>query len=268
MKLVHQSGQGMVSFLIASIFILVPISLGINYLAKLGDARHKTHEAARYSAWERTVWSPSDPTYNVKTTDEINHEAVRRIFGMALQPLNSIDDKAANGNQPDLDPNLTLWPLHDERSSVLDSFDDDQYSSLVIANHSATGSLSSVINNVAAQFDLNGRGLYEATIAFRFSKNSNFKQELMASDTTDFITVNATSALLVDTWNAANFTMVSSRVRGTLLTDSLNNSALDILKVAISPFHPEIKKFEPGLIEPDILPCQRLVTTQGVNSCI
>lgn len=268
MKIVYQSGQGMVSFLVASVFLFVPISLGINYLAKLGDARHKTHEAARYSAWERTVWSPSDTTYNVKTTDEINHETVRRIFGLAPLPLNSRDDRAVSGGSPDLDPNMTLWPLKGQRSSVLDSFDDGQYSSLVVTNHSATGSLSSVVNEVASQFNLNERGLYEATVAFRFSKNSNFKPELMIGDATSFIKVNAKSALLVDAWNATNSTMVANRVRGTVLTDLLNNSALDALKTAIAPFHPEIRKFEPGLIEPEILPCQRLVTTEENNLCI
>jgi hypothetical protein len=268
MNRLNQSGQGMVSFLVASVFLFIPLSLGINYLAKLGDARHKTHEAARYSAWERTVWSPSDTDYNIKTADEINNEILSRIFGHALLPINSINDKAVMTDKPELDPNLTLWPRKGQRSSVLEAFDDSTYSSLDIANQSASGSLSSAINQVASKFDLNKRGLYEARVAFRFSKNSNIRTELMMESTSPFIEVTATAALLTDAWNATTSNMVANRVRGTLLTDSLNNSALDTLKTAIAPFHPEIEDFEPGFLQPDMLPCQRLVITGKEESCI
>lgn len=261
MKRAHQNGQGMISFLVAAIFLLVPISLGINYLAKLGDARHKTYEAARYSAWERIVWSPSDTTYNVKTTDEINNEAVRRIFGRAHLPLNSDTDKTNGKDQFDLEPNLTLWAIKNQRSSVLEKFGDNLHSSLSLTNNTASSGLPTATNEVASTFDLSNRGFYNAEVTFHFSKSSILKPELMAGTGSQFLAVTAQSALLVEAWNAKSTTMVTDQVRRTLLTAHFNNSALNTLKTAISVFHPEINKFKPEIVEPDMLPCQRLIET-------
>ena len=51
-----QRGQAMVETLIAASLVLVPLFLAIPVLAKYLDIRSHLVQAARYTAWERTVW--------------------------------------------------------------------------------------------------------------------------------------------------------------------------------------------------------------------
>lgn len=55
-----QRGQAMIEALIASALVLVPLFLAIPVIAKYMDIRSTTVQAARYAAWERTVWFGGD----------------------------------------------------------------------------------------------------------------------------------------------------------------------------------------------------------------
>ncbi len=55
------SGQAMTEFLVVTAFILLPLFLGIPMLGKYIDIKQTTIQAARYEAWEYTVWyDPND----------------------------------------------------------------------------------------------------------------------------------------------------------------------------------------------------------------
>ncbi len=55
------SGQAMTEFLIVTAFVLMPLFLGIPMLGKYIDIKQATIQAARYEAWEYTVWyDPGD----------------------------------------------------------------------------------------------------------------------------------------------------------------------------------------------------------------
>lgn len=51
-----QGGQALVEFMIAAGTLLVPLFFMISYLAKYHDMQSATIQAARYAAWERTVY--------------------------------------------------------------------------------------------------------------------------------------------------------------------------------------------------------------------
>jgi hypothetical protein len=51
-----ERGQAMIETLIAASLVLIPLFLAIPLLAKYLDIRSATVQAARYTAWERTVW--------------------------------------------------------------------------------------------------------------------------------------------------------------------------------------------------------------------
>jgi len=53
-------GQAMTEFLICAAFVLLPLFLGLAYLAKYIDINHAAIQAARYEAWEYTVWYAQD----------------------------------------------------------------------------------------------------------------------------------------------------------------------------------------------------------------
>lgn len=56
----RQRGQAMIETLIAAALVLVPLFLAVPVIAKYLDIRSHVVQAARYAAWERTVWFGGD----------------------------------------------------------------------------------------------------------------------------------------------------------------------------------------------------------------
>ena len=86
-RFVRQHGQAMVEFLVTAMFVLIPLFIAVTALAKLADVQHTTTMAARYAAWERTVWyEPSATGFNTvhapnqKSGEEINNEIALRLI--------------------------------------------------------------------------------------------------------------------------------------------------------------------------------------------
>ena len=83
------NGQAMTEFLICASFALIPLFLGISLLAKYIDIKQAAIQAARYQAWEYTVWygNDSEPmtgfnavTQPIKSTSATQNETRRRFF--------------------------------------------------------------------------------------------------------------------------------------------------------------------------------------------
>ena len=83
------NGQAMTEFLICASFALIPLFLGISLLAKYIDIKQAAIQAARYQAWEYTVWyaDSSEPmsgfnavTQPIKSTLATRKEARMRFF--------------------------------------------------------------------------------------------------------------------------------------------------------------------------------------------
>lgn len=55
-----EHGQAMVEFLISASFFLIPLFLGMSLIAKYIDIKQTNVQAARYQAWEYTVWYAND----------------------------------------------------------------------------------------------------------------------------------------------------------------------------------------------------------------
>jgi hypothetical protein len=62
-------GQALAEFLIAASFVLVPLFLGVSLLAKYIDVKHAAVQAARYEAWEYTVWFNTDSSQRPEKLD-------------------------------------------------------------------------------------------------------------------------------------------------------------------------------------------------------
>ena len=60
-----QSGQAMTELLICASFILIPLFLIVPTFGKFIDMKHTTIQAARYEAWEYTVWYAEDCSRSV-----------------------------------------------------------------------------------------------------------------------------------------------------------------------------------------------------------
>lgn len=59
-RLTPDSGQAATEFIIAAVFVLVPLFLIIPLIGKYIDIRHSLVQQARYEAWEYTVWFGPD----------------------------------------------------------------------------------------------------------------------------------------------------------------------------------------------------------------
>ena len=82
-----QSGQAITEFNVMAAFVLVPLFIMIPILGKHIDMKHSSVQAARYMAWERTVWfeetTVPEKTENViyKDQRDLERETRERFFG-------------------------------------------------------------------------------------------------------------------------------------------------------------------------------------------
>ncbi|WP_086933205.1 hypothetical protein [Agarilytica rhodophyticola] len=266
-----QRGQGMVGFIVAATFFVIPAALGINYLARLGDAKHKSHEAARYATWERTVWHQSDSRYNRKSDIDISREINQRIFAEQNRPLDSVQDRrrvAANTIQ--YDRNLYNWDLtNGPRAPIIETPNrrGAEPNTLAIADSRAPGTFSSAVNNVASGvFDFDRNGFYNSRISMQFHKDRHYTAEFDAalggSNTPLMATTN--NAMLVGSWNANGPGDVRRRVSRILPTDFLDNGVVDAFRGAASfAGFREFRQLDFGRVDPERVPCQRLQGIRG-----
>ncbi|MBU0801209.1 MAG: hypothetical protein KKA05_09430 [Alphaproteobacteria bacterium] len=97
----RQQGQAMAEFVVMTagclllLFVLVPV------VAKLSDMSYKAQEAARYTAWERTVWYKTNADEKMlpsqtnlvdgflasRTDEDVLNSAERRILGFTQTPV-------------------------------------------------------------------------------------------------------------------------------------------------------------------------------------
>lgn len=91
-----QRGQAMVELLAVAAFVLVPLFFAMPMLGKYLDMRAAAVEAARYAAWERTVWfGGSDWTANRKGNDELGKEMKVRLWSQTVGAYTNEDKKAS-----------------------------------------------------------------------------------------------------------------------------------------------------------------------------
>ncbi len=157
-----QSGQAMTELLICASFILIPLFLIVPTFGKFIDMKHTTIQAARYEAWEYTVWYAEDCSRSVlsalgggpeecpmggfeahdaqpfKSRDETQIESRQRFFGT----------RTISGVNEDGDMTLTGVPIteddRDSWSTVDPNFTWYDHTSLQMYNRGAiTGSVVS-----------------------------------------------------------------------------------------------------------------------------
>lgn len=167
----------MVEALIASALVLVPLFLAIPVIAKYMDIRSYTVQAARYAAWERTVWfggaaaaatGSNRWNANEKTDDVIRYEIGHRVLsesvaspGSTAAHFSSSGDSgngSAQGRQ--------FW--HDRQgNTLLKTYADN---SAQINNGAAPGLVNTLlspllgITSYISSFTLDSHALYTANV--------------------------------------------------------------------------------------------------------
>ena len=134
------SGQAMTETVIAASFVLVPLFLLIPLIGKYIDINHSTIQAARYEAWEYTVWyrnnseKPTGVKYRSSNTNiplptksyaKLQKESRQRFFSEAAHLKNNYDvdtgiSNITNNDSSNWDINKTnpLWRTHKENPAI------------------------------------------------------------------------------------------------------------------------------------------------------
>ncbi|MCB1740987.1 MAG: hypothetical protein KDK91_11500, partial [Gammaproteobacteria bacterium] len=128
----HQHGQSLVEALIACTLVLVPLYLAVPLLGKYLDIKQTAVQAARYEAWEYTVWQDGNDAasgtirsnFNAltrgrqpyKLPQETHFQAENRFFGVVGTEPDEIlrigADDGLSGNRLTAASVNPLWKDH------------------------------------------------------------------------------------------------------------------------------------------------------------
>ena len=259
-----QGGQGTIEFLIAAAFVLLPILLGVTYLGKLADTQHKNLEASRYALWEQTVWDASK-----KSGAQINSEINRRVYGLPEMPMDSRQDKTNTPKNLKLDSNLYIRERNRDHT-MLAKFDDANVNKTELTDTKPNLGLGGIVTKVAiAGLGLSDKGLHGAEITRQAHPSKHLddiwknvlpknQQELM---------MKARNVMLIGAWNASDAGHAESRVKRMVPTNIFSDGNLEILRQVSKPLFPDIAQFEPGLVKPELVPCQRGIGGRRGREC-
>lgn len=267
----------MVELLIAAGFVLIPLFLAIPLLGKYLDVRAAAVQTSRYAAWERTVWYGGDAASslgwfgvdrrwqaNQKNDQQIRSElAVRHLSETGASAAFSNSDRSAAGF---VGGSKMLWKDR-KGQSLLANYSDLQNT---VDNSQAPGTLNVILDPIAnfastlGPFVLETNGKYAATVTIRI-KDIDFDHFLAKNSTANF---SETNVLLANGWSAngpddSTVTSAKQQVKGLVPTSILaaeieGVKIMDYVLGALSVFLPEASKLEPGKIEPDVVPADRL----------
>lgn len=272
-------GQAMVEFVVAALFFLVPLFLAIVVLGKFSDVQHTTNMAARYAAWERTVWYDADgskfATYNApnqKTTAQIGNEIGVRLINdrsSAATVIKNTDRNAttfANGSDP-------MWRDNEGTRYLDDWAQKGQTIARQTPSTDIVGGAVRLIASLPLPSAVTGTiappvpndTLAVAEVRFnRIARNSAAYQRLWPRSTVwadpwqgmDFA---ASGAILTNTWyangSASTKSMVEEMVPMAKGLGDVVGVAANATRLAWAPLSPAV---DLGKVAPDVVPPDRL----------
>ena len=273
-----QSGAAMVEFIVIAIFVLVPLYLATQALGKFADVRNGATTGARYSAWERTVWSEDTTSDfyknnkpNQKSAAQIHNEMLVRVLNdrSAAFKYKSTDKGAttfANGIDPmwqdtaakDLldDPaNVTLAASYATPSTDLMSKALSFFSKISVPGVSLSLFPPVPTNTMAVTtFNLNKVGAKSEVYQRLWNKSSGLPDDWKGLDFT------VTGAVLSNTWAANAHDGTTDMVKATVPTAGglgklISGAGILILGTWDTTLAPRL---DLGKIEVDVTPPDRL----------
>jgi hypothetical protein len=265
-------GQAMVEFLVAAVLALVPLYMGIIAIGKFLDVQHTTDMAARYAAWERTVWYQQDSgkfsTFNAPNTKSaaaIHNELAMRLLNDRSSPTVIRDsDKSSTtlGNGTD--------PMWRDAANVA-YLDDYKQAASSITQEKPAKDIAGAALDAISKINVNGAvdfvppvpadTLAVAKVSLKdIAKKSNVYQRLWsASPGWKGLDFEATGAILSNTWSANGSEGTRRMVEVTVPTaQPVLNGAITAAKGVIEAWDPTISSIEPGKIAVDEVPGDRL----------
>jgi hypothetical protein len=271
---VKQEGQAMVEFLIAATLVLIPLFLTVPLLGKYMDLKATSIQAARYAAWERTVWfGHADWTAAEKADLMIQREIQQRFFSdTATVKLQSTDgnatgwggtgpkplwrDRAGNPMLVAYDSNVTQGVAKDDTPGLINDILDP-----VVSAISFVGGI------LGAAFVLDMDSQYTASVNVQTVQTRPIKQVLHTTADTGAVTplFSEKNVLIANGWSANGAAQVKAQTEGLTPTSFLQRSpisdVLTVIQYLAYVFAPELNPNHlklGGEIQPDVVPDDRL----------
>lgn len=242
-------GQALAEFITGATLFLIPVFLIIPLLGKYADMKGSVVQAARYNAWERTVWygqtasGSGDWEGNDKSESDIKSDMATRFF---MNPLNS-----------------ELWK--DRAGSPMMA----SYSNLVVNNDSPS-TADTVLDFVVTALDMIGdfrletKGYYAGTATLNTAAITPIGQVMERAGTQTWealnLAVSDKSVILANGWSANGADHVKNQVKGLMPLGFFDNDVFNVLRWAMVVFTPEVVPtvLEAAKVEPDEVPPDRL----------
>ena len=255
---VKHHGQALTEFLICASFVLIPLFLGISMLAKYIDIKQAAVQAARYEAWEYTVWYAKDDEMMTgfgdgdddkfivqpkKTVAQTQAETRRRFYTDPHDELpisntdfttdwtaanrnqfwvdrrgNSLYTGVAGGNLDSSEDTPTLPVIGDVMNLMLDILD---------WAFSAIGTLIGFVGGSQGFTAINTDGFAKSQTSLTVPISRQFIDTQTISGTAgtnlniDELTFSAKAAVLTDGWNAGGVSQTYNQAAGTVPTTLL-----------------------------------------------
>lgn len=267
-KAACQRGQAMTEFIVVALLLLIPLFIVLRIIGGMLAQQQNMDIAARYAAWERTVWHLSTPpgpggAETVKSDDRVAREIDRRIFASDDRALYSADDDSYA-----LDPFLSQ--VADGRRTLLREESSDagiaryaQQASSESQPDGLVGALDEVFEILGGitRFDLNLNGLYRAEVSVAlvdlmdaFRLDLPFLNEMRIS---------RSNTIFGEAWTAGGPAQAQFLVSGLLPQQFLDSGLVDDMQqfVSYSPVSRELDWLSFGHVTIDPLPAHRLGPT-------
>ncbi len=271
----NQRGQALTEFAIVGGLLLVSLFLSLSLLTKFFEARYKTLQAARYTAWERTVWLETPPylaqhvaTKNSQTLEE---ELDQRLFSHPDTPLVTLRSASSRPASPAPDPMLVVHPPHPAASRPLLDRGSRPRAATLGFQPGALQSFASMATRALAWpmrvmgFTPNHNGLVHAQVeAHLLPIDWHPSFDPRTSDHTAYAS-GARLALLTDGWTASDPAHTARIIRSLLPASQLDAAidASDKTRAAARgvggalPWLRPLESLELGIIRTEVVPAQR-----------
>lgn len=262
----RQDGQAIVEFIVAATFFLIPLYLIIIALGKFGDVQAGASQAARYVAWERTVWLDDASwrsrmaTGNQKTTAEMRSEIAQRVVGDTRLTI-AANDKSRNSLS---NGQLAMW-RDGKGQDLLERYQDltlTESGRALTVTQCPTCATPAALNVAGLTVGINvpQNNMVVANAGIQVARNSAALQRLFPSYTGfNGLQLSDQVALLPNEWMANGRDGVTAVVKDAVPTAT--PAIKGVMTAAVAPMMPfawEVIPLKIGDIRPDEVPADRL----------
>jgi predicted nucleotidyltransferase len=220
----YQKGSATVEVIVASL-VAIPLFIVVPLLGKQIDAKHKTQMAARYAAWERTVWSDAGSTWRnderFKSDADIALEINDRYFGHRSAELVDVSRTRSEGiTTEDMWRDRTGRSLLGNAGSSYPSTAEITEGApptghgFLVSLFAGPGRSSGVFGSLAKRLNLNTGNYAQAHVEMPW------RVEFPDDSVLEF-PLEANSAILSDAWSPSQESRFHSRVDGMTISDEL-----------------------------------------------